>query len=69
MTNEKSHQELDCVEMKLRIQAEIHEETKGMTIDQEIAYYQQSVDKGPFKKLWKSLKDRNEAEITNARFS
>ena len=36
---DKSKKAFDCVEMKRKIQEEIMEETKGMTWDEEIAYY------------------------------
>ena len=43
----------DCVEMKRRIQEWIYEETKGMSVEEIVAYYHDSVETGPFADLWK----------------
>jgi|RhiMetdeSRZDD1v2_1073273.scaffolds.fasta_scaffold1710109_2 hypothetical protein len=45
----------DCIAFKRRVQAEIYEETKGMTHEEEIAYFHRRVAEGPFGKWWGSL--------------
>ena len=37
----------DCVEMKRRIQAEIYKKIKGMSPEEEIAYFQSRMLSGP----------------------
>ena len=55
----KRKKEFDCVEMKRRIQAKIHAETKDMSRDEFVAYMRQRVEEGPFGRLFaKATKSR-----------
>ena len=55
----KKTKKFDCVEMKNKIQAEIYEEIKGMTPEQEIAFRRKSLESGPMASLYKKLKARS----------
>jgi len=39
---------IDCIRMKREIQAEIRKATRGMTIEEELRYFEDAVAKGPF---------------------
>jgi hypothetical protein len=61
MKRRKPGKSFDCVEFKRRAQAEIYEEIKGLTPEEEIEYFRREVATGPFGKLWKSLEARSRA--------
>jgi hypothetical protein len=67
MSDPKPIPNFDCLAFKWRVQEEIYEETKDMSPEEEIAYYQKAVQEGPFRDLWNSLKARNEAEVTRSK--
>jgi hypothetical protein len=58
MKRRKPGKSFDCVEFKRQAQAEIYQEIKGLTPEEEIEYFRRQVAAGPFAKLWKSLQDR-----------
>lgn len=41
----------DCMEYKRKVQGEIYEETKGMSVSEQIAYFRQAAESGPFAPL------------------
>jgi len=45
METTKLSENFSCIEMKRQIQAEIHTETKGMTTEERVAYYNLVRDK------------------------
>jgi hypothetical protein len=47
--------EFDCLAYKREAQLQIYEKIKDMTTE-EVAYFQQAVESGPFAELWKSLR-------------
>jgi hypothetical protein len=47
--------DFDCVEFKRRAQAEIHAEIKGMTHEEEIAYFRKRADEGWIGEWWRSI--------------
>ncbi|RJO74022.1 MAG: hypothetical protein C4523_01280 [Myxococcales bacterium] len=49
----KDEKTIDCVAMKRRIQEEIYEETKGMTREEEMAYFRRKAKAGLFPKARK----------------
>ncbi len=57
----KPAKRFDCIEFKRQAQAEIYQEIKGLTPEEEIEYFRRQVAAGPFGKLWKSLEDRSRA--------
>ena len=58
MKRRKAKKGFDCVEFKRRAQAEIYAEIKGLSPEEEIAYFRSRVATGPLSKLWKSLARR-----------
>jgi hypothetical protein len=46
----------DCVEFKRKAQTEIFEETRGMTPEQEIAYFNRKAETGRVGKWWKKIR-------------
>ena len=55
MTTKKAGLSIDCVAMKRSIQAKIAAEIKGMSHEEELAYYRRSVLFGPMAAFWRSL--------------
>lgn len=53
MNDEKN--ELDCIALKRQIQSNIYEQIKGMTPEEEIAFFQKRAEQGPFGDLYRSL--------------
>lgn len=51
----QENENFDCIAFKRRVQAEIYEETKDITPEEEIAYFRRRVADGPFGKWWGSL--------------
>ncbi|NOS99512.1 MAG: hypothetical protein HOP29_02675 [Phycisphaerales bacterium] len=41
----------DCVAYKWKVQSEIYEKIKDMTVEEEIAYFRQAAETGPFAHL------------------
>jgi hypothetical protein len=61
MKRRKPEKGFDCIEFKRRAQAEIYQEIKGLSPEEEIEYFRRHVAAGPFGKLWKALEDRSRA--------
>ncbi len=51
----------DCLQYKWRVQAQIYEETKGMTPQEEIEYFRKAVETGPFAEWWRKVCQRAQA--------
>jgi hypothetical protein len=49
----------DCVAFTRRIQEKIYEETKDMTVDEQVAYFRQRAQRGPFVAWWKTVFPRS----------
>jgi hypothetical protein len=49
----RTDQPIDCIKMKRKIQEQIYRETRGMTLEEELRYFQEKVAKGPFADLLK----------------
>jgi hypothetical protein len=52
----------DCITFKRQAQAEIYEEIKGLSPEEEIAYFRRRAAAGPLGKLWKTLGRRSGAK-------
>ena len=61
MKRRKPEKGFDCIEFKRQAQAEIYQEIKGLSPEEEIEYFRRRVAAGPFGKLWKALEDRSRA--------
>jgi len=62
MTRRRHARGFDCIAFKRQAQAQIYEEIKGLSPEEEIAYFRRSAAVGPFGKLWKALGDRPETK-------
>ena len=54
----KINKNFSAVEMKRKIQAEIYEEIKHLTPEQELEYYHKKGQEGPFGKFLKTTRDK-----------
>jgi hypothetical protein len=61
MKRRRPEKGFDCIEFKRRAQAEIYQEIKGLSPEEEIEYFRWRVAAGPFGKFWKALQDRSRA--------
>jgi hypothetical protein len=59
MKRHKPVKGFDCIEFKRQAQAEIYQEIKGLSPEQEMEYFRRRVAAGPFGKLWKTLETRS----------
>jgi hypothetical protein len=55
MNQQPIEKEFDCLAYKREVQLKIYERIKDLSIAEEVAYFQQAVDSGPFAEWWKSL--------------
>lgn len=56
MSRTKVEKKFDCLAYKDRVQAEIYEEIKGMTREEEIEYFRRATETGPLADWWKKLR-------------
>jgi hypothetical protein len=47
----------DSIEFKRRAQAEIFEQIRGMTHEQELSYWNEQAENGPLGEWWKRIKE------------
>ena len=59
----KTKKDFDCIDFKRKVQAEIYEEIKGLSPQQEIEYFRRRAESGPLGKWWKALEQRSETRI------
>ena len=57
----------DCIEMKRKIQEQIHEETKHLSRKELIAYFREHAEAGPFAHLWKGPVARRHSKLPTRR--
>ena len=50
----RERKDFDAVAFKLRVQAQVSEEIKNLTPEEEIAYYCESAKSGPLADWWRS---------------
>jgi len=51
-----NEEHFDCIEFKRRVQAEIYDEIKDMTHEEEIAYFRRTANECWIGEWWRSLK-------------
>jgi len=56
MSHRKAEKAFDCLEYKDRVQREIYEEIRGLTHEEQIAYFNRSAETGPLSAWWKRLR-------------
>lgn len=52
----KTDKTFDCIEFIRNAQLKIYEEIKGMTHEQEIAYFKEKAENGPLGDWWRHVK-------------
>ena len=60
MKRRRTAKGFDCIAFKRQAQAEIYEEIKGLSPEEEIAYFRRRAATGPLGKLWKALERRSQ---------
>jgi hypothetical protein len=60
MKRRKTRKTFDCVGFKRKVQAEIYEEIKELSPEQEIEYFRRRAATGPLGKWWQGLEQRSE---------
>ena len=60
MKRNKPARGFDCIAFKRKAQAEIYEEIKGLSPEEEIEYFRRRAAAGPLGKWWKALERRSE---------
>jgi hypothetical protein len=60
MKRPKPEKSFDCVGFKRKVQAEIYEEIKSLSPEDEIEYFRRRAATGPLGKWWKTLERRSE---------
>ena len=58
MKRRKPKRGFDCVGFKRKAQAEIYQQIKGLSPEEEIEYFRRWAAKGPLAKWWKALEGR-----------
>ena len=53
----KQEKEFDCVEMKRNAQKRIYEEIRGLSREQELKYFSDRTDQGPFRGWLKRVEE------------
>lgn len=53
-----SIKKFDCLGFKTMVQADIYQQIKKMTPEQEILYFRHNLEKSDFALLWKRLQER-----------
>ena len=57
----KTKKAFDCIAVKHAIQSAIYDEIKGMSHEDEIAYFRRNAENGPLKEAYVRLRERSEA--------
>ena len=55
MSKKKAKQDFDCVAFKREAQSKVYEETKGLSLKEQVAYFRKKAGSGPLGKWWKRL--------------
>ena len=58
MKRRKTEKDFDCIGFKRKVQAEICQEIKGLSPEEEIEYFRRRAAAGPLGKWWKGLEGR-----------
>jgi hypothetical protein len=59
----------DCVGFKRKVQGEIYQEIKGLSVEGEIEYFRRWAEEGPLGKWWKALERRSQSTAGEDRLS
>ena len=56
MSQTKAKKTFDCLAYKDRVQEEIYEKIKDMTVQEQIDYYNRAAETGPLGDWWRSIR-------------
>jgi hypothetical protein len=65
MKRRKLEKGFDCVGFKYKAQAEIYQEIKGLSPEEEIEYFRRKAADGPLGQWWKALERNSRAGAGN----
>jgi hypothetical protein len=68
-SRKKIEKTFDSVACKRKAQARIYRKIKGMTPEQEAAYFDEATRSGPFAKMWQTLVARDRKAVTSGRLT
>jgi len=51
--------DFDCIAFKRAAQEKIYEQIKGMSPTEEIAWFRQKLENGPYSELWRRIAGKN----------
>ena len=49
----------DCLEFKWKVQAEIYEQTKDLTVEEQIEYFRRRAEEGSLGSWWRKVKEQS----------
>jgi hypothetical protein len=55
MRKNKGKREFDCIAFKRQAQSKVYEETKNLTLEDQVAYFRKRANSGSLGKWWKRL--------------
>ena len=55
MSKNMAEREFDCIAFKRRVQSKVYEETKHLTLEDQVTYFRKKANSGPLGKWWKRL--------------
>ena len=55
MSKKKAKKEFDCVAFKGQVQGKVYQETKGLSLEEQVAYFRKKANSSPLGKWWKRL--------------
>jgi hypothetical protein len=53
----KAKKGFDCLEFVRKVQAEIYEEIRGLTLEEQVEYVNHHAETGPFRDWWKKVRE------------
>jgi hypothetical protein len=66
MKRRKPEKDFDCIGFKRKVQAEIYEEIRGLSPEEQIEYFRRRAADGPLGRWWKALERRSGAAAGKA---
>ena len=55
MRKNKTEKEFDCIAFKRQAQRKVFDETKNLTLEDQVSYFRKRANSGPLGKWWKRL--------------
>ncbi len=58
--SKRNRKNFDCIAYKRRVQEEIYEETKDLTIDEQVEYFSRRAQEGPLGEWWRKIQRKTD---------